>query len=216
MTDVGLKEIAALKNLTALDLSYTKVTDAGLKEITALKNLALLNLTSTRVTFAGLKDIGGALKNLTALDLSYTRVTDAGLKEIAVRFKNLRFLDLSGNAVVRTKVTDVGLKEIAALKNLTSLNLNRTKVTFAGVKEIAVLTQPHRDCLRHSGDRRWLEGNRGALREPHLAQSPQHGRDGRWAERDPRLKNLTSLNLGFTEVTDAGLKEIAALRTSPG
>ena len=38
MTNAGLKEIAALKNLTRLELNRTKVTDAGLKEI--LRRLA--------------------------------------------------------------------------------------------------------------------------------------------------------------------------------
>ena len=44
MTDAGLKELAALKNLTTLDLSETRVTGAGLKELAALKNLTTLNL----------------------------------------------------------------------------------------------------------------------------------------------------------------------------
>ena len=33
VTDVGLKELAPLKNLTTLGLSGTQVTDAGLKEL---------------------------------------------------------------------------------------------------------------------------------------------------------------------------------------
>ena len=33
MTVAGLKELAALKSLTYLDLSSTKVTDAGVKEL---------------------------------------------------------------------------------------------------------------------------------------------------------------------------------------
>ncbi len=40
VTDVGLKELAALTELRDLDLSYNKkVTDAGLKEVAALKGL---------------------------------------------------------------------------------------------------------------------------------------------------------------------------------
>ena len=33
VTDVGVKELATLKNLTSLDLSVTDVTDAGVKEL---------------------------------------------------------------------------------------------------------------------------------------------------------------------------------------
>ena len=48
MTDAGLKELAALKNLTTLNLSETRVTGAGLKELAALKNLTTLYLTWAR------------------------------------------------------------------------------------------------------------------------------------------------------------------------
>ena len=37
--DARLKELAALKNLTNLDISSTGVTDAGMKELAAFKNL---------------------------------------------------------------------------------------------------------------------------------------------------------------------------------
>jgi internalin A len=81
VTDAALKQLAALKNLTALSLSETKVTDAGLKELTTLKNLTTLHLHYTKVMDAGLKVLA-ALKNLTALDLMFTEVTDAGVKEL--------------------------------------------------------------------------------------------------------------------------------------
>ena len=39
VTDAGLKELATLKSLTALDLSSTKVTDAGVKELATITTL---------------------------------------------------------------------------------------------------------------------------------------------------------------------------------
>ena len=50
VTDVGLKEVAKLKNLTTLKLRHTDVTDKGLKELAALKNLEKLDLSLTRIT----------------------------------------------------------------------------------------------------------------------------------------------------------------------
>jgi internalin A len=44
ITDAGLKELAALKNLQWLEPGGTKITDAGLKELAGLKNLQWLNL----------------------------------------------------------------------------------------------------------------------------------------------------------------------------
>ena len=54
------------KPVIEVDLSRTQVTDAGLKELVALKNLTTLNLGSTQVTDAGLKELA-ALKQLATL-----------------------------------------------------------------------------------------------------------------------------------------------------
>ena len=44
VTAASLKELAALKNLIALNLTGTWVTDAGMKELAALRNLRILSL----------------------------------------------------------------------------------------------------------------------------------------------------------------------------
>ena len=44
MTDAGLKELAALKNLHTLGLIQTRVTGTGLKELATLEELEDLNL----------------------------------------------------------------------------------------------------------------------------------------------------------------------------
>jgi internalin A len=130
--DVGLKDLAGLKNLQALNLRFNEVSDAGLKELAALKNLHTLNLGFTYVSDAGLKELA-ALKNLEALELFRTQVTAAGLKELT-GLKKLQTLDVGG-----TRVTDPGLKELAGLKSLRALNLNSTAVTDSGLKELAGL-----------------------------------------------------------------------------
>src|SRR5262245_30775574 len=133
VTDAGLKQLAGLKNLSALYLASTKVTDAGLRELTGLENLSTLDLSGTKVTDAGLKALA-PLKNLSALYLVHNEVTDVGLREL-VGLAKLSVLHLSF-----TKVTDAGMKELAKLKNLTELQLSFTKVTDAGLKELAWLT----------------------------------------------------------------------------
>src|SRR4051812_40523 len=54
VTDVDLKELKGLKQLTTLILWNTQVTDAGLKELKELKQLNSLDLNITKVTDAGL------------------------------------------------------------------------------------------------------------------------------------------------------------------
>jgi hypothetical protein len=102
--DVGLKELAGLKNLQALNLRLNFVSDAGMKELAELKNLRTLNLGFTLVTDAGMKELA-RLTNLQSLEVFRTQVTDAGLKELA-GLENLQVLDVGG-----TQVTDAGLKE---------------------------------------------------------------------------------------------------------
>jgi len=142
--DVGLKDLAALKNLQALNLRLNQLSDAGVKELTALKNLQMLNLGFTYVSDAGLKDLA-ALENLKALELFRTQVTAAGLKELAA-LKKLRRLDLGG-----TQVTDAGLKELSGLKSLQALSLNSTRATDTGLKDLAALKKLQVLDLRGTG-----------------------------------------------------------------
>jgi RNA polymerase sigma factor (sigma-70 family) len=132
VTDAGMKEIAKLRNLSALMLIDTKVTDLGLRKIATLSSLRFLYLDQTKVTDAGLKELA-ALKNLQVLSLDQTKITDVGLKELG-NLKDLRLLSLD-----KTNVTDTGLKELGNLKNLRLLSLDQTEVTDAGLKELGNL-----------------------------------------------------------------------------
>ena len=78
-----MKELAALKNLVALNLSGTRVTDAEMKELAALRNLRILYLFgSTNLTDDGVEQLA-TLKNLTILDLTVIEVSDTGLMEFS-------------------------------------------------------------------------------------------------------------------------------------
>jgi internalin A len=63
VTDAGLKELSALKQLTELDLRKTQVTDEGLKELSALKQLTSVNLYATNVTDEGVAELQRTLPN---------------------------------------------------------------------------------------------------------------------------------------------------------
>ena len=91
---IGISSWSVLKNLTTLDLSWTKVSDVS--PLSTLKSLTVLNLMNTEVSdVSPLRN----LTNLTTLDLSQTPVSDASpLKEL----KNLTTLNLS-----QTPVSDV-------------------------------------------------------------------------------------------------------------
>jgi len=50
--------------LARLDLASTTITDVGLKHLAACKQLTLLNLTGTRVTAAGINELRKSLPRL--------------------------------------------------------------------------------------------------------------------------------------------------------
>jgi hypothetical protein len=61
ITDNGLKEVAALKNLEELYIGGNKITDEGLKQLVGLKQLKILNVHNTKVTSDGIMALQEAL-----------------------------------------------------------------------------------------------------------------------------------------------------------
>jgi hypothetical protein len=146
ITDAGLKEVAAQRQLRSLDLTQANISDAGLQALAGLAELRTLRLAglSTKVTDAGMKELL-ALRNLQLLDLSDTQVTDAGVKELAA-LKNLRTLHLGGS----TQVTSAGLKKLADLSQLRWLSLNGTSISDNDVKDLASFRQLLRLDVRNT------------------------------------------------------------------
>ncbi|WP_020472870.1 leucine-rich repeat domain-containing protein [Zavarzinella formosa] len=161
ITDKSMKEIASLKNLSALRImNLTKITDDGMKELVKSESLTSLFLTGTKVTDVGLKDVGRmkqlttlwvgspgpeisdeglqalvGLEKLTTLQIHSLKITNTGLEHLA-KLKQLTTLD-----GLFFQVTDKGLKHLANLEKLTRLDLFAPEVTDAGIKELAALKQ---------------------------------------------------------------------------
>jgi hypothetical protein len=144
--DEGMKSVARLGGLHALDICGTRVTDAGLAELAGCTQLTSLRVGGLRVTDAGLKSLAG-MTRLSNLDLTGTDVTDEGLREVA-RHRGLEDLNLQG----AHKVTDAGLKDLAGLPRLRSLGLAGTDVTDAGLAELARCASLRSLTLRGAGN----------------------------------------------------------------
>ncbi len=134
LTDAALKELAGLKNLTALSLYSTEVTSVGLKELVGLTNLSELDLYATKVGNTGTMYLA-ELPKLSTLSLNWTKVTDVGLKDLS------KHQEISTLRLGNTGVTDAGLKELAGLKKLASLDLTATEITDAGLRELLPLKE---------------------------------------------------------------------------
>lgn len=82
ITDVGLKSLQYLPQLSDLSLANNQITDEGLKAVSTLTALQNLDLSNTKVTNSGMQHLWG-LKDLHVLDLASTGVTDEGLQSLS-------------------------------------------------------------------------------------------------------------------------------------
>jgi hypothetical protein len=114
-------------------------------------------------------------------------------------------LDLFGTQV---EVTDAGLRELIGLKNLATLDLSSAQVTGVGLKELVALKKLTTLVLNET---QVTDASLRSLREAGLLHvlSFAEGKDG---ARPRSPEEVIALDLSNTQVTDVGLKELAALR----
>ena len=228
------------KPVVTVDLGNTKVTDAGLKELAALKNLTTLNLYRWhKVTDAGLKELA-ALKNLThARPVRHEgdgRGAEGTGRTQEPHHPRPGLHEGDGRGAEGTGRTQEphrpqpgrhggdgrGAKELAALKSLTTLNLERhegdgrgAEGTPAGVAEVCdrPVTGRAVDVPPPRGESAAGEASRSAaLRSrvpaPQGRRTPSRGRSATPRSRaplrripDPRCGGRGSLNTFFTKGT---------------
>jgi len=139
-----LKQIAVLRELRALDLSYASVDDTGLLTIAHLP-LQELWLQSTNITDLSAATISG-FRSLEFLAINATSLTDHFLEEVQ-SLPVLKNLGLRGSKVTgagmqflsrhpkiekldvySTEVDDAGVESLTSSKSITDLGLSMTKV----------------------------------------------------------------------------------------
>ncbi len=101
LTDDGLANVAALKNVIALNLRDTQITSAGMVHLKGLTKLRRLHLERTKIGDEGIGNLVN-LPDLEYLNLYATKITDKSLDHLA-SLKSLKQL-----YVWQTDVTDAG------------------------------------------------------------------------------------------------------------
>ena len=167
ITDVGFRELKALRNVERVELFYaeqigdgalvvmkdwpklrrlsvrgTKVTDAGISQLTNHAALESLDVGFSLFTDGGFEPLT-TMPNLRELYAGGNKVTDSGVNMLR-SMPNLTVLDLGGvqrtdSGLWSAAVTDRGLESIASLKKLQRLNLRGAKITDAGASTLAAL-----------------------------------------------------------------------------
>jgi Leucine-rich repeat (LRR) protein len=120
VTDPGLEQLAALKELETLYLRANPIHGTGLPALAGLPRLTALDLGGTFVDDSGAQALS-RLGQLSWLSLARTRVTDASLVHLP---RSLRTLYLT-----RNPVTDAGLDALLQLPLLRELDLRGTNVS---------------------------------------------------------------------------------------
>ncbi len=218
ISDVGMQRIAALKNLTGLNMELCRhVTDRGFAYLGRSKELSVLIAPGTSISKFGLEQLAavpqltainlevcdgvtdlccealGRMTGLRALVLKKTgfepdRVSDAGLQQLA-KLRNLELLSLYGNAV-----TDDGLKHLSSMSNLGEIDLSLLPISDDAVRHLAKLPRLRRLELLYS------EGFAGTnISDVGL-------------KRLGEFSQLTHLNLIGAKISDKGLRHISQLK----
>ncbi|RIB23848.1 hypothetical protein C2G38_2170072 [Gigaspora rosea] len=196
---------SSFRNLEVLDLSRTRLCDQDvMKIICQFKNMIELILIETvGIGQFGLKWMAKGKKNSNLLinfpnreeelddilqDFSELPLIkmDLTVIESDLFYFSLTFLSLSG-----TKLTDVGMSALKDLENLVELYLDRTSITDAGIVYL--------DGLR---DLTHLSLNKTRIKNASLSTI----RKSTFANR-----KLKYLDVGYTRVTDKGVKELRGL-----
>ena len=218
MREMGVSvELDDENYVISLVMGFTKIDDAGLAELPELPRLDFIGIDHTNITDKGV----AALAMRTSLRTVYlggNDISGKGLKHLT-SLKNLEYLDLSD-----LPIGDEALAPLADLKSLSKLNLTSTKVTLEGTiafsKKLPGLevSAPFGNLV--GGSRLTMDPgvedtelaklkSLESLRELNLWECDNITDAG--MNHVVALSQLTTLELGYTKVTDDGLAKLVAL-----
>lgn len=222
ITDADLAQVCvspeAGLSIQKIDLTGNRlVTNAGLAQLAALKNLTSLTLTSTDLTPDNLSAIGG-IQSLNELLLSSTKTNDNVVAKLTA-IPHLQTLDLSGTLITQAVGTSLSqMRELSILKlsstaandqlvimlhnlPLRELRLEKTQISGAAIPEILKI-----ETLEHLGvdlnnipGIAWKGASRANLKTLSVGNTP-FGLEGFRA-----IKGMNSLE--YLNVYAAGLVE---------
>jgi len=132
--DAWMPHIAKLTNLKTLRFTNNgSLTDVGLEQLACLKNLEQFSFVGTKITGRGYAKFEGFTK-LTRVSHRGSSIDDGGMKELCEHLPNLESISLA-----HAKFTDAGAVHLAKLTKLKSLEIGTLNATAAALKSLANL-----------------------------------------------------------------------------
>jgi internalin A len=214
LTDAKMKAIGTLKGVGSIELTLDRLPKAMLastflSSLRGMPNIEALEIPEWALDSPALEIIGG-LSNLKRLNLQSAKLKDADLAPLA-RLKGLRELNLAG-----TGVTDSGFALLGPLVGLERLFLNDARLSDACRTTLAPMTSLRALSLTSNrpADLDEIAGIKlhpaGLAPVEPLRDNPIIG-DTTVAILGT-LQHLEHVNIAGSDITDAGLRSLAALR----
>jgi serine/threonine protein kinase len=184
---------------------FTDISDRGLAPLSKFYQLGTLNLDSCQnITVKGLENLVG-LPGLTNLELADTNLGD----EI---FPLLERMHLGTINLARTKITDQGLLSVKPDLSIVDLGLKNTKISDQGMKNIGRLKNLKKlnvDICHAITDDGIAEISKLNINTLRLREA---GITGRAANSIVKMKGLTELNCGGTDLDDEALQKLSHMK----
>jgi hypothetical protein len=215
--DAGLAGLGKMPLLEHLSLANTRVSDRGIDHLLTLENLQFLSLSGTDITPLGLKKLGG-LKNLNRLGLFNEQITDRcvfALRDVGKLHTLPRTVGEAGDHPVSpedivqvdlsdSNVTNDVLECFAGLKNIREISLPREQLTDRALRQLRRLNLLHtlRQAQTASNTRP------SSLEEIAILDLSAVPITDWGLETLHDLKNLTTLRLDRTRITESGLASL--------
>ncbi|MCR9119528.1 MAG: hypothetical protein NXI22_21555 [bacterium] len=194
-----IEMLSAFPSLETLSINNPEAGDAHLTAIPQLKGVTHLQLYSMPITDDGLKRVA-AMGQLVELRIDSGDLTDAGLTHLAGLTK-LQELDLAC-----PQITDAGLASLSNLSELTLLRLSNTAIEGSGLASLSKLSKLKTLRLDGTAVTGPALGQLAPLKSLQTLDLAIADVDSVSALSNDQLENL---NLTFTAVDEAGLKDIS-------
>ncbi len=185
ITDADLPPLVAFKDLKKIKIGGGRLTDKGMETVAQMPNIVDVFIQYAAITDKGI-DALAPLKNLRSLGIRDTLgINDQGVKKIVANFPNLQTLRL----IEQSSVTPEAMSDIRKLKNLRSLDMRGCEIGSENLAELVTLKN--------------LKGLKIGAESAYL--------DDTAAQEVGKMKNLTSLAIEKSAITDDGVKLLVNL-----
>lgn len=140
LTDVGMEQLAGLKNLEQFSFVGTKITGRGYAKFEGFTELTRVSHRGSSIDDRGLKELCDHLPNLESISLAHARFTDAGAVHLAklTKLKSLEIGTLNATAAALKSLANLPLVSIQLGEGFHSADAFKTVKAIPGLRTLSI------------------------------------------------------------------------------